>query len=328
MKTLFTLLSLSALLSFSYANALTVYTDRPTDRLQPIADQFTRETGVPVVIVEKAFPALLSQLEAEGDQSAADILFTKDLVFQSELAQKGWYQPMNTSSFENKVAPTMRDPRNLWTAVTFRARTLVYNPAVTDVSTLNSYEDLTADEWAGRLCVRTSNHGYNEALVASWIYTRGYEGAKNLVSGIVANLATDVFKGDTAILEAIANGTCEIGIVNHYYLATMLASKPNFPVKAKFLDQGYGVHVNGTGVGIAKTSKNPALAQQFIELLLSDKVQVYLADAHFDYPASVMVAPQSMIKDWGLFKYDTSNWTAIGNEVETARKLVKEVGYK
>lgn len=319
---------LTALVSgAAIASPLTIYTDRPTDRLQPIADQFTRQTGVPVVIVEKAYPALLSQLEAEGDKSPADLLFTKDLVFQTELAKKGMYQPMDTKSFEVKVSQTMRDPANLWTAVTFRARTLVYNPAVTDVSQLKTYEDLTSDDWAGRLCVRTSNHGYNEAMVASWIVTRGYEGAKKLVSGLVANLATDVFKGDTTILEAIANGTCEVGLVNHYYLATMLANKPSFPVKAKFLDQGYGVHVNGTGVGIAKTSQNAVLAQQFIELLMTDKVQVYLADAHFDYPASVNAAPQSLIKDWDLFSYDPSNWSVIGNEVEAARKLVKEVGY-
>ncbi|MFP5520371.1 MAG: extracellular solute-binding protein [Bdellovibrionia bacterium] len=310
------------------ANTLTIYTDRPTARLQPIADEFTKSTGAAVTIVELPYKDLLAKLEAEGAASPADLIYTKDLVYQAELAKKGFYQAMNSKSVQTTVAAAMRDPGNLWTAVSYRARTLVYDAGRVDVSKINTYEDLANEEWAGRLCLRTSNNSYNEALVASFIHNMGYDKAKAVVAGMVDNLAGDVAKGDTGLLETIANGGCEIGLANHYYLAALVAKNPNFPVKVKFLDQnGRGTHVNGSGIGIAKTSQNPALAQQFIELLLTDSVQDYVSASHFEYPAAQHMLPSTLIKDWGTFKADSANWSAIGEEVESAKKLVKEVGY-
>lgn len=310
------------------AATLTLYTDRPTARLLPVAEAFQKQTGAKVVIVELAYKDLLKKLQTEGDSSPADLIFTKDLVFQAELAKLGWFQAMDSKSVETKVAQAMRDPKNLWTAVSFRARTLVYDPSRTDVSGINSYEDLAKPELAGRLCLRTSSNSYNEALVAHFIHNWGYEKTKEVLTGMVENLATEVAKGDTALIENIANGVCELGIANHYYLAQLVAQKPNFPVKVKFLDQnGRGTHVNGSGIGIAKTSKSPTLAAQFIELLLTDSVQLAISESHFDYPVATHLAPTSLIKDWGTFKFDSANWSAIGEEVENGKKLVKEVGY-
>ena len=39
--------------------------------------------------------------------------------------------------------------------------------------------------------------------------------------GGVANLATDVFSNDTALMEAIVAGQCDVGIVNTYYYGRM-----------------------------------------------------------------------------------------------------------
>lgn len=321
-------LALSCGISVASAATLNLYTDRPTDRLKPLADQFKAQNGVDVVIVELPYKDLLKKLQAEGGSSPADIIYTKDLVYQAELAEQGFYQAMDSKKVQGSVVSGMRDPRNLWTAVTYRARTLVFDPKRTDVSAINSYEDLAKPEFAGRLCLRTSNNSYNEALVASFIHNMGYEKSKDVLAGMVDNLATDVVKGDTALLESIATGVCEIGIANHYYLAQLIAQKPNFPVSLKFLEQnGRGVHINGSGVGIAKTSQNPVAAQQFIEFLFTDSVQVYLSESHFEYPAVQHLAPTTLIKQWGPFKADTANWTEIGAEIKNARQLVKEVGY-
>lgn len=323
-----------ALLSFvvstaAFASTITLYTDRPTARLQPIADQFKQQTGHDVVIVELPYKDLLTRLKAEGEGSPADLIFTKDIVYQTELANLGFFQPMKSDRVTSTVHASMRDPQNLWTAVTYRARTLVYDPAKTDVSQIEDYADLANEKWAGRLCLRTFNNSYNESLVSAFIQNYGYDKAKEIVAGYVANLATDVFKnGDTAVIEAVANGTCDVALVNHYYLAQTLAQKPNLPVRVKFLNQNStGVHVNGSGIGVAKTSKQVAAATAFIDLLMTDSVQESLSAAHFDYPASQKVVPTSLIKDWGTFKFDLSNWTAIGSQLENARKLAQEVDY-
>lgn len=308
---------------------LTIYTDRPTARLQPIADEFTQATGEKVVILEQAYPKILAQLKAEGTTSPADVLFVKDVVFLAELSNLGWFQPMSSTLVEQSVAPQMRDPKALWTAITIRGRTIVYDSTRVQASELKGYEDLAAPKWAGRLCLRTSQSAYNEALVAGLIEAHGVVKATAIVEGWVQNLATDPIAGDTGVLEAIASGVCDVGITNTYYLGQMIAKQPAFPVKAFFADPlTTGVFGNGTGAGVASTSKQKELATRFIELLLSDKNQLEMSAAHFDYPAKMGLVPTTLVKDWGVFKYNDANWTVVGSRAAEARDLMKAVQYK
>ena len=79
---------------------------------------------------------------------------------------------------------------------------------------LNSYEGLADPMWRGRLCLRTSKKVYNQSLVAMLIAEHGEAKTEQIVKGWVANLAADVFANDTAVIEAIAAGQCDVGIVN------------------------------------------------------------------------------------------------------------------
>lgn len=318
--------------SVSHAD-LTVYTDRPMARLQSVAADFTQQTGVKVEIVELSFAKLLERLKLEGAQSAADVLFVKDSVYLSELANGGFFQPMVTKVLETEVPANMRHPQNLWTAVTVRGRTIVYDSTRVKPTELFGYEELTDAKWAGRLCLRTSNSSYSEALVAGLIETRGALKAEQIVKGWVANLAVAPISGDTAVLEAIGNGACDVGIVNTYYLGQMLAKNPAFPVRAHFADQTVaglsgGVLGNGSGAGVASTSKQSVLATKFVELLLSEKFQLEMTTAQFEYPVKMGLLPTTMIKDWGTFRFNEANWSAVGSRAQEAKALMQAAGYK
>lgn len=308
---------------------LTIYTDRPTARVQTVADEYTQLTGEKVTIVEMAYGDLVKRLNAEGAASPADVLFVKDLVYLAELANDGRLQPMVSTVVDTEIAPQMKDPKNLWTAVTIRGRTLVYDPSRVDAKELKGYEDLAEVKWAGRLCVRTSKSAYNEALVAGLIEVHGYLKAKDIVDGWVQNLAADPMPNDNAVLEAVANGTCDVGITNTYYLGAAIAKNPAFPVRAHFADQNStGMFGNGTGAGVAVNSKQSAAATKFIELLLSEKHQLAMSAAHFDYPAKMGLVPTTLVKDWGTPKYNVANWTKVGGRAAEARTIFSEVNYK
>ena len=69
--------------------------------------------------------------------------------------------------------------------------------------------------------------------------------------GWVANLATEPFSNDTRLMEAIAAGQCDVGIVNTYYFGRLQRDNPALPVKLFWADQaGEGVHVNISGAGV------------------------------------------------------------------------------
>lgn len=314
---------------FSHANAaLTVYTDRPTARVEIAAKKFTDTTGESVTIVELGYGALLKKLQEEGASSPADVIFVKDMVYLAELAKDGYFQAMPADLARGAVVDQLRDPQNLWSAVSMRARTIVYGAGRVEPSELSTYEALGDAKWTGRLCLRTGNGSYNEALIGSFVAQHGYAGAKAVVESWVKNLATTPFPNDIAVIEAIANGVCDVGVVNSYYLGMTLAKAPNLPVSIFFANQEErGTHVNGSGVGVASTSKQPELAAKFIEALYDDEVQLALSGAHFEYPAKRGLEPNTLIKDWGTFKIDSRSWSESGAKAPEARQIVKETGY-
>lgn len=321
---------LAALLMTGTALAdVVLYTDRPTARILPAAQDFEAKTGQKVVIVELAYGKILERLKAEGQASPADLIFVKDLVFLAELARGGFFQPLTSPAVTGLVEPMMQDPAKLWTAVTYRVRTLVYDPAQVNANEINTYADLADVKWAGKLCLRSGLSHYNQALVGSLIEHMGYVKTKEVVDSWVQNLAIDPRQNDNQVIEAIATGQCSVGIANSYYLAGYYATNSNFPVKIKFLNQSTtGAHVNASGIGIAATSKQAALAEKFIATLLDVKFQLQMSSEHLDYPARKGLAPTTFVKDWGRFKMDATNFTKIGARAEEASRLMSEVNYK
>lgn len=320
---MFLRLCIAALLVGASAQAeLVVLTDRPQARFAKAAEIFKAQTGETVKFVEGAYPQLVEQI------ATGDLLMTKDLVLLADLKAKNLLQSFAPTSSFSRIHSSMKDRDNQWTALTVRARTLVYNPTVVNPDEIQSYADLAGDEWAGRLCLRTAKADYNVALTGGLILTYGPEKTKEILSGWVANLAADVFPNDTAMLEAIANGQCDVGIANHYYLAQLLAQKPSLPVNIKFLNQNDGgVLTNGSGIGLVKTSTQQKLAQAFVEILLTDEIQLSISAAHYDYPAVQGLLPSTLIKEWGTFKVSPLNWSDVGAKAADAKKLMSEVGY-
>ncbi|MNL18920.1 putative binding protein component of ABC iron transporter precursor [compost metagenome] len=273
-----------------------------------------------VKIVEGAYKDL--------NVETADLVYVKDLVYLANLTNKKALQPFANATIASRVQPAMKGLNNEWVGLSFRARTIVYNPANVQASEVKSYEDLADGKFAARICLRAGKDAYNQALVATWIHHKGYEATKVLLTALMDNLAMDPYPNDTAMLEAIANGVCDVGISNSYYLANLLDKNPNFPVKIAFANQDTtGVHINGSGVGILKTSAKAEIAQQFVTMMLTDKYQLELSGLHNEFPAVVGLVPTGVIKNWGTFKTDATSWTVIGDQLPAAKQLTTEVGY-
>lgn len=315
---------------------VTLYTDRPEARMQEVASRFTQATGINVKLVIQKTADVKALLAQEGLNSPADVIFVNDLANLTELARDGRFQPMPLN-VANKVNGPMKDVNNLWTAVTYRARTLIYNSNIDSaiIDQINTYEDLANPELAGTLCLRTSKSSYNESLVAFLISTYGEARAKEIVAGWLDNRADTSFTyaNDTAILNDLVTATpagtkCAFGITNTYYVGLYLVQNPSAPLKIKFLNQNEnGVHTNGTGAGISASSKNVAEAALFMDHLLSDGVQIYLTNDHQDYPAKAGLKAQNLSVNWGTFLIDPLSWTNVGENVEKSRQLMKDLNY-
>ena len=157
----------------------------------------------------------------------------------------------------------------------------------------------------------------------------GFEKTKEVVSGWVSNLATEVFSNDTNALKAVSSGQCGVTIVNTYYLARLLDDSNYSNLKIFWANQNdRGVHVNISGAGVVKSSKNKINAIKLLEYLSSVEAQNFYASANKEYPVVKNVVIDESIKDWGAFIEDNINVAKLGELQKEAVFLAQEVGYK
>ncbi len=308
---------------------LVVYSARVEGLIKPLLDRYTAETGTEVTFVTDDAGPLIERLNAEGQNSPADILLTVDAGQLWFAAERGLLQPVESEVLAANIPASLRDPENRWFGFSLRARTIAYSTARVDPASLSSYADLADPKWRGKLCLRTSRQIYNQSLVAMLIAENGEQRTEEIVRGWVANLATDVFTNDTRLLEAIAAGQCDVGLVNTYYFGRLQRDDPAFPVKLFWADQGgNGVHVNVSGAGITAHARHAGEARKFLEWLSGAEAQRLFAALNLEYPVTPAIPADPLVAAWGSFTQNPINVARAGELQADAVRLMDRAGYR
>lgn len=268
------------------AAEVNVISDRTDFHLKPLFKQFEQQTSVKVNSVfvdEGGIPARLTSKPGE-----ADIIISTDAAVLELAKKNGWTANTLNSKLVSSIRPELRDSD--YVAYSYRARTMVYNPEKVDVTKLRGYDDLASPEFKGRVCMRPLTHAYNISLVSQMIADRGEAYARNWVQGVANNLAVKPSGNDRKQGELVANGTCDISLMNTYYYGLMLSNNAQRPFAAKtrlfFPDQtGKGPYTLIAGIAALKGAKNNKEAQQLADFILSPIGQTFVAQVNFEYPA-------------------------------------------
>jgi len=328
-KTLITLLGLALALPVYATDTITVYSARKEHLIKPLFDAYTEKTGVQIrYITDKAGP-LLARLKVEGANTPADMLMTVDAGNLWQAANEGVLGPVDSKILETNIPEYLQDPENRWFGLSKRARTIIYSTDRVKPSELSSYADLADPKWKGRLCLRTSKKVYNQSLVAMLIARHGEEKTSGIVEGWVDNLATQPFSNDTRLMEAIAAGQCDVGIVNTYYFGRLQKKDPDIKLALFWPNQdSSGVHINISGAGITQYAKNRNAAIKLLEWLSSPEAQQQFAALNMEYPVNPTVRPDPMVAAWGEFRADDLNVTMAGELQTQAIILMDRAGYR
>ena len=325
-------LLLSLFIIFSCAKdsiELTVYTSRQPQLIEPIVEQFTNETGIKVNLLSGNAQELMERIDIEGEDSPADIFMTVDAGVLWQAAERDILAKIDSEILKENIPAHLRDSKNEWFGLSKRARTIVFSSDQFKDNDFSTYEDLADPKWKGKLCLRTSKKVYNRSLIASMIDTYGFDKSKEVVSGWVSNLATELFSNDTNALKAVSSGQCGVTIVNTYYLARLLDDPEYNNLSLFWANQSdRGVHVNISGAGVVKTSKNKKNAVLFLEYLSSSRAQDFYASANKEYPVLIGAKIDESIENWGSFSEHTINVSKLGSLQKEAVFLAQEVGYK
>ena len=326
--------ALAALAAPALAQDLNIYSSRHYDTDDVLYDRFTEETGIAVNRIEAKADELIARLEAEGDNSPADVLITVDVGRMDRAEKAGLLQPFESETIDARVPEHFQHPDDLWFGVSQRARIIFYHKDRVE-NPPQSYEALADPKWDDSICIRSSSNIYNQSLLASLIEVHGEEKAKEWAAGILENMAREPQGGDTDQLRGLVSGECDLAVSNHYYfLRAFDKDVSGLTGSTDSLgwvwpnQEGRGAHVNLTTAAMTKAAPNEDNARAFLEFLTGDFAQAHFASQNNEYPA-VPDAPSDDSTDrLGEFKADDSTDTAaFSRNAAKAQAIFNEVGW-
>jgi iron(III) transport system substrate-binding protein len=317
--------------ALAQSNEVNVYTYRESKLIQPLFDAFSKDTGIKVNVIS-ASSGLEQRISTEGTHSPADVLLTVDIGRLEDAVKAGISQPIVSPALDKVVPPQYRDPEGHWYAISMRARVIYASKERVSQSDI-TYDELADPKWKGKICIRSGQHIYNNALFAAYIAKQGEAKAEQWLRGLKANLAQKPSGGDRETARDVAAGKCDLGIGNTYYWALMMdketdrkpwveATKVILPT---FADGG--THVNVSGVVLTKNAPNKANAMKLIEWLVDEKAQHMHADLNYEYPVRAGIAINPTIAGYGALKPDSLSLSKIADQKKAAAALVDKVGF-
>lgn len=263
---------------------LTVYSGRSKSLVEPLVKKFEKETGVKVQVRYAGTTQLALALIQEGRRSPADVFWAQDTGALELLSDKKLFTQLS-DELVARTLPEFRSSDQAWVATSARARTLAYAPTRVSKEQLpSSVFELTDPKWKGRIGWAPANASF-QAFVTAMRSQIGEEKTREWLVGVRAN-QPKAYPKNTPILDALAAGEIDLGLLNHYYLLKFKAQKSDFPVEqttfAKKGDLGNLMFV--AGAAVLKSSKKQALAQQFLRYLLSESAQTFFTKEVYEYP--------------------------------------------
>ena len=301
----------------SSSDALDIYSARSHYGEEQPFEDFAAETGTDLSLRGGSATELYERIQAEGPNTPADVLITVDAANLWRATEAGLLEPLDSPELDRLVPEDLRDPDGHWYGMALRARTIMRSAERVGPDEVTTYEGLGEPRWKDRLCLRSGTSEYNVSFVADRLAKDGPDATERMLRRWMAN-DPDILGSDVDVLEAIADGDCDVGLTNHYYLEREKEEDPDFPVEPVWADQdGRGTHVNLSGLGVVAGSGQAAEAQELIEFLVSPEQQEVFSDNNHEFPVSEELE----------FEADPIDVEQAGARLDDALNLMDEVGW-
>jgi len=307
------------------SNTLVIYSGRSENLVGPLIEQFKASSGLDVEVRYGSTPEIAATLLEEGANSPADVFFAQDPGGLGAIANAGLLATL-PENIVGAVKEEFRSPDGLWVGVAGRARVVVYNTELLTPADLpDDLAAFTDPAWAGRIGWVPSNASF-QAMVTAMRVLWGEDETRAWLEGMQANSPV-VYEGNAAVVEAVAAGEVEVGLVNHYYLYRFLAEQgESFPARNHFLSSGGpGSLLMVAGAGRLAAGANEENALKFIEFLVSQEAQEYFTGETNEYPViEGVAAPEGLTPIAELNRADIA-LTQLA-DLQGTTLLLQEVG--
>ncbi len=302
---------------------LTIYAGRSQNLVQPLLEQFSKDTGIRIRVKYGDGTDLALGILEEGKNSPADVYYTQDIGALGALKAANRLQPL-PNEILNQVPAAFRSPEGLWAGISGRARVIVYNTDEVDPKTLpSSIFDYTDRAWSGQVGIVPRSDGFPEFVTALRLL-KGDDFAKSWLQALKAN-NPKTYPNNLAAIQAVANNEVKVAFLNHYYLYRFIEERgEGFKARNYFFDNGdIGGLFLVSGAAVLDTAKNRAAAEQFIDYMLTKSAQQYFADQTHEYPLVEGVQSEPGLPPLSQMKppeIDLSDLTDLEGSLELMRQ--------
>ena len=308
------------------AGEVVVYSGRSEALIKPIVDLFQAEyPDIKVSLKAGSNSELANALLEERGNPQADVFITTELMTVQKMASEGVFQPYASPNAAD-LPEAYRHPSWLWTALTLRARVLMYNTTLVPAEEApRSMFDLIDPKWQGQIAAAGSANGSFQAQVAALRQLKGEAVAEEWLKGMLANEVT-FFGGHTDVRKAVGAGEFRLGLVNHYYYHLQKAE--GSPVGVVYPDQAegqIGLIVNATVAGVIHGAKHPAAAQAFVDYLLSAEGQELFAQLNYEYPLRPGVALHPEVAPLSGYRLAQLDFVSAASELDSTLDLLEKL---
>lgn len=309
-----------------------IFAAAPSEQLQPILTELTRDTGVGAELVSDTDDQLLARLRQHGTQ--ADIVILNGVARVGRAAADGLLQPLALPELERAVPPALRDPGAQWFGLATFVHVLIHSAERTRPGVLKTYADPAGQVWSGRLCLPPTGRPGNRTLLASILLHEGEDAAAAWARALAANAAQPdlpPLATEELLIDAIADGRCDAGLIGSRALGRLTAAG-NRTLLEKITvvwpnQADRGATVDVVAAGLARASDRREAVLKTLAWLAGTTGQRLLAAALHAYPVTAGVPLSDPLTRWGPFKADQTPLAALAARLDQAGQIAQAAGW-
>ena len=256
--------------SGSDENKLVVYCPHPLSFINPLVEEFEKESGIKVEVVAAGTGELLKRVESEKANPLGDIFWGGSLSTMKPKANL--FEPYKSAN-EDHIQEAFKNTEGSMTRFTDIPSVIMVNTDLIGDIKVEGYEDLLNPALKGKIAMADpskSSSAYEHLI--NMLYAMGNGNPDNgwdYVTKFCKNLDGKLLSGSSAVYKGVADGEYVVGCTFEEGGAKYVAD--GAPVKLVYMKEGT-VFLPASAT-IIKGAKNMDNAKLFIDFILSEEVQ-------------------------------------------------------
>jgi iron(III) transport system substrate-binding protein len=297
-------------------SGLTIYNGQHEQTTDALVAAFEKQTGIAVAVRSDDEDTLAAQIDAEGSDSPADVIYTENSPALEHLQEQGRLAPVDPTTLARTPA-RFNSPQGDWVGVSARVSVLIYNTGLVKPGELpRSVMQLAEPRWRGRLALAPGETDF-QPIVTSVRRAHGTAATLRWLAALKANAGSHVYPDNETITSEVNRGQVAVGVINQYYWyreRAQVGAAGMHSAIAYFApgDPGYVLDVSGAAV--LKSSAHGAAAQRFLAFLVSRRGQEIIAHGtSFEYPIADGVQTAAPETPFAQLRPDPIELAALGD---------------